>query len=647
MSEQTLARALGALSDIQRSAVEWNSGPLLLLAGPGSGKTQVLTCRIARLLDSSRDKSFRVLALTFTNKAANEMAERVQNFVPGLEERATIGTFHSFCTQVLRQHGVHIDIKPDFAIFSQDADRAAVLEDALQTTAPFTGKGVSDEIRYLPLIDRMKSRLISVEEAPSRLTRFPDADRIAKVYRLYEEELRKSNALDFNSLILECYRLFTTFPAIAQQYHRSHPYWLLDEFQDTNGGQYQLIKAMAGSRFKNIFAVADDDQIIYQWNGASFRQLQRFRADFNPELMQLPTNYRCPPVIVSLANKLVSHNLARTEAKEPLIAGKVQVKLPPDKHIRVLHYRSDVEEAESIASDIVSECSGNFGAVAVLARNKSLLQSVEASLDSLNVPSVLSQRKDDFASPLFRWMVSVLRQSIRPTDKRVFKALVEAHNRLRSTEISFDRMLTLTEVSGDSYWDCWAVEAARLEDSATEEGSIVLSLIAQGAELQKKSDSYSAFVDAVLDQGTRLAPDGQELSNDVAEDIAAWKDLRREINHSAGRNCGLDQFLQELGLRSKEPPPKPGSVSLMTIHASKGREFDYVYVIGFAEDVLPSFQSRKKGDDSAEMEEERRNCFVAITRAKEALTLSFADTYRGYKKAPSRFLVEMELLTST
>lgn len=302
-----LQTALSKLTDIQRRAVDWTEGAILVLAGPGSGKTQVLTCRIAQLLAASPEKNFRILALTFTNKAADEMKTRVATFVPGLEERANIGTFHSFCGQVLRQHGVHLQIKPDFAIYSQDDDRKAVLEDALVEAAAHGGRYSPEDVRLLPLIDRMKSRLIEPAGAVVALGQNPDRDHIAAVYQLYEDGLRNLNALDFNSLILEVYRLATTFPAIAARYSRSHPFWMLDEFQDTNSAQYRLIRALAGNNFRNIFAVADDDQIIYQWNGASFRHIQAFRADYQAELIQLPTNYRCPPIIVEAANRLVAY----------------------------------------------------------------------------------------------------------------------------------------------------------------------------------------------------------------------------------------------------------------------------------------------------------------------------------------------------
>jgi DNA helicase-2/ATP-dependent DNA helicase PcrA len=634
MSTETLENALAELTPIQRQAVDWNDGAMLVLAGPGSGKTQVLTCRISRLLDASRDQNSRILALTFTNKAADEMLGRVQNFAPGLEERATIGTFHSFCAQILRQHGVHLGIHPDFTIYALDADKQAVFEDALRHGAAAGEPVALEDIRYLALIDRMKARLIDPAAASARLSRFDDRERIVLAFRLYEEELRRVNALDFNSLIFEAHRLATRFPAIASRYRRSNQYWLLDEFQDTNDAQYRLIQALAGDKFRNVFAVADDDQIIYQWNGASFRQLQRFRADFTPELIQLPTNFRCPPTIVDAANKLVMYNTRRTETKLPLVAGKTDLRLPPEEHLRLGCYDTDDAEVEAIAADIVARGSTAWGDVAVLARNRALLEKACAALIRVHVPAVIAQRRDDFLSAEFRWLSACLRQAIRPLDQRNLSVLVEAFNRLAGTEVTAGHLMAAAQASGQSYLDEWLRVTA---ENNTPRAALLRAAV---QPLARDITVYPGFIEATL-AAFETGGDDPTTASDLAADSAAWREISREIAQQVGRYPRLDQFLQELSLRSKEPSPKPGSVTLMTIHGAKGREFDFVYVIGLAEDMMPSYQSRLKGDDSAEMEEERRNCFVAITRTKEALTLSWATRYRGYVKRPSRFLREM------
>lgn len=635
MTENALELALQKLTDIQREAVEWNKGPLLVLAGPGSGKTQVLTCRIARLLDRSRDQNFRVLALTFTNKAADEMKSRVATFVPGLEERATIGTFHSFCGQILRQHGVHQGINPDFAIYSADDDRRAVLEDALRR-AQAEGQPVSpDDVKYLVIIDRLKAKLIEPEAASGALLRLENPERVVTTYQLYEQELRRINALDFNSLIFETYRLLKAFPAIAARYRRSYPHWLIDEFQDTNKAQYQLVRTLAGEGFQNVFAVADDDQIIYEWNGASYNQIQAYLADFSAQLIQLPTNYRCPAAIVEAANRLVVYNAQRTSAKKPLVAGKTDMKYPPSEHIQIRVFATDEEEASGIAQGIAERARSTWGATAVLARTRALLERMHRALQEQSVPSVIAQRRDDFLSAEFRWLVASLRQITRPMDRRNLTVLVEAFNRLAEAAVSVEQVSTDAEATGRSYFATW-VEAAERQDLAAAHKNLLelLGPAANDASLVKPA------VEALLAEFDKRA-DGD---SDVAEDMAAWRELSRDIAGHIGKGAPLDQFLQELQLRSKEPSPKADTVTLMTIHGAKGREFDFVYVIGLAEDVMPSYQSRQKGDRSAEMEEERRNCFVAITRTKECLVLSRAENYRGWSKAPSRFLVEMGLV---
>lgn len=636
--ESAFESAIAKLTDIQRQAVEWDQGPLLVLAGPGSGKTQVLTCRIARLLDTSRAQNFRILGLTFTNKAADEMKSRVAVFVPGLEERTNIGTFHSFCAQILRQHGVHIGINPDFAIYSADDDRRAVLEDALQA-AKSKGRPVSlDDVKFLGVIDRLKSRLIEPSAAVQALPDLKDRASAAEVYQLYENELRRINALDFNSLIFETHRLLKTYPAIAARYRKSYPHWLIDEFQDTNSAQYKLVRVLAGADFKSLFAVADDDQIIYEWNGANFRQIQSFLADYSANVIQLPTNYRCPAAIVKAANRLVVYNAQRTSSKKPLVAGKTETKYPVSEHISLRVFDSDEEEANGIAKEISERDPSVWGVTAVLARTKALLERMNAALRDLSVPSVIAQRRDDFLSPQFRWLAAVLRQFTRPLDRRNLGVLIEAFNRLAEIAVPVQQVITEAETTGRSYLITWLEAASRITIEPSH--SALLSRLSPAAG---DSSPIKAAVDGILED---VAKDlvGLDANSDLQEDMAAWREISRDITSHLGKNVPLDQFLQELQLRSKEPTPKAGTVTLMTIHGAKGREFDFVYLIGLAEDIMPSFQSKRKGDQSPEMEEERRNCFVAITRTKECLILSRGQSYRGWPKIPSRFLVEMGLV---
>jgi DNA helicase-2/ATP-dependent DNA helicase PcrA len=628
-----LSDAIAELTEAQAAAVNWVDGPLFVLAGPGSGKTRVLTLRVAKLLAETPEKSFRVLALTFTNKAADEMSSRVEAFIPDQQHRSTIGTFHSFCMQMLQQHGSHLGINPDFAIYSLESDRAELLSEAIRRNGLS-----SDDERFLSTIDKLKARLVQPEGCARLFRDAAIGERIEQVYKAYEEALSRANALDFGSLIAQSYRLITSFPGVAVHYRRTYAYWMFDEFQDTTDGQYRLIKALAGDSFRNIFAVADDDQIIYQWNGASYQQIQRFRADFEPAEIQLPTNYRCPPSIVAAANQLVVHNTQRTAAKQPLEAGKTTLLYPDGEHIRLMRFSSDDAEAAGIAAGIAKIDSSKWSEVAVLARTRSLLEKMHTALVGQKVSAVIAQRRDDFRSAQFLWLAAALRLASRPLDRRALDALTGSFNRWFGTDIQSDDVAASTDVSSRSLLAEWAGAIASIDNDQAKQFGVM------AADLAEQPSTFRQFVDRFLET---LPSETEENVTDIEEDRAAWAGLVRSIGQAIGRHAPLEQFLQELALRSKEPPVGPNMVTLMTIHSAKGKEFDHVYLIGLAEDVLPSFQSLKAGEHSAEMEEERRNCFVAITRAREWLCLSYADTYRGWQKRPSRFLTEMGLQLHT
>ena len=621
------------LSDIQRKAVEWDDGAVLVLAGPGSGKTRVLTCRVAQLLDRSPNERFRVLALTFTNKAAHEMSSRVNTLAPGLEERADIHTFHSFCAQVLRQHGVHLGIKPDFAIYSRTSDRQAVLRDALgRDSRRFDG----EDDRLLPRIDALKARLVGPERAESWIverTAVPldAACRVARAYRLYERELRRTNALDFNSLIFETYELFA-YAAMAGHYRSVYRYWLVDEFQDTNGAQYALLQRMAGGNFRQLFAVADDDQTIYEWNGANVRRISALVKDFACDVVQLPTNFRCPPRIVEAANRLVVYNSRRHESKRPAEPAR-RSRSFDSQQVRCRVFETDQDEMAGIAAEVANRDIVERDQTLVLGRSRASMESMRDALQAAGVPATILSRRDEFVSPEMRWLVACLKQINRPLDRRNMAALVEAFSGFACARLDFDDVLSRSAGEGVTYLSVW-LRAARHDGLPSPVGEIV-DLIAGLADGDLK---VATTTEQVLAHFESDAPD-----EELKDDLSAWRRLSGEIRAAIGP-ASLDRFLQELELRSKEPVPAPGAVSLATIHGAKGLEFDTVYLIGLAEGVLPSWHSVRKGNGSAALEEERRACFVAITRTKERLILSRALRYKGWPKEPSRFLAEMGLV---
>lgn len=621
---------LESLTPAQNLAAHWDQGPLLVLAGPGSGKTRVLTTRIARILHESPDSAFRVLALTFTNKAADEMQTRLVALVDDQVSRATVSTFHSFCMQMLQQHGSHIGIPSDFSIYSLDQDRREILRDALSRCDFRSDMSESSVGKTLQLIDKLKGSLIPPSDTARRFRDPELGERVARSYEEYEAELARLNALDFNSLIQRAYTLVTSFEGIALRYRKTFRYWLVDEFQDTNKAQYKFLRALAGDTFKNIFVVADDDQIIYQWNGANVQQLQNFQSDFGAEVVQLPTNWRCPPSIVTIANNLVRHNRMRSPAKLPLEAGKAAVS--GTDPILMGRYETDRQEAEQTAVMIAQRAPGTRSETAVIARSKATLDLVHAALLALNVPASLAQRKDDFSSPQFCWLQAALKQCVRKQDRLNFNRLVECFNRWKGTSFQADSIAAVAEAAGSSLYDEFAALLRVSEDAS------IMRLGDSLAVLVSTPDSYLPFIARCI---ADLQLDSAEPDSDLDMDSRAWRALQRSIAAAYGKNLPLDQFLQHIALQSKEPPVPRDTVTLMTIHGSKGKEFDFVHLVGLAEEVLPSYYSVKAGDDSGEMEEERRNCFVAITRTKSQLVLTYAQRYRGYSKRPSRFLSEM------
>lgn len=631
---------MAQLTPIQLKAVLWDEGPLLVLAGPGSGKTRVLTCRIARLLRVTEEKKFRVLGLTFTNKAADEMRDRVIGMVPNLGDRLFLGTFHSFCADILRQHGVHLSIKPDFRIYSNDSDRQEIIKDALEKLRTESAGISLADAGLLAVIDRLKSDLISPEESEQQILDPVQRGKIRLVYDAYENELRIRNALDFNSLIYYTCRLFRQYPAFAKRYRTVYPYWCIDEFQDTNFAQYELLRLIAKPDFKNVFVVADDDQIIYQWNGASHKRIANFQLDFDAEVMQLPTNYRCPAEIVELANNLISHNILRHSGKQPLDAAKPPRQSSADV-IRVKHYESQNAEADGVAEDIVTNHALELSQVVVLARNRRLLEGVTAKLNGRNVKAVISQRRDEFVSAQFVWLHSVLRQANSRRDMKNFLLLCEAFSFFTGIDLDCNAIAASARAKHGDYLREWSEV---LRSKSTDE--MVKRIASEVTSKLVQSSDFRGFVKVALSwlDSTVLsvqAEDQSQTAVDYEEDKRAWRDIYNQVSTGLGSDSTLETFLHELELRSKEPPVAANCVTLMTIHASKGKEFDFVYLMGLAEDVLPSFQSKKKGEQSPELEEERRNCFVALTRTMQTLSLSYAATYYGYKKTPSRFLEEM------
>ncbi len=621
-----LVGVLDELTDMQRRAVEWEDGALLVVAGPGAGKTGVLACRAARLIETSPDERFRVLGLTFTNKAAHEMKTRIAGLAPRGWERAGIHTFHGFAAQMLRQHGVHCGVSSDFEIYSRTADRQAVVTEALRRRADFDGDGKE----LLPRIDSLKARLVRPREARTHLRTHCNldsdvVDRIQIAYEAYEEELKRANALDFNSLILLACDLLDQ-PVLARHYQTIYRYWLIDEFQDTTGAQYELLRRMAGREFRQVLAVADDDQTIYEWNGAHVRRIRDLVRDFGCEVIQLTENFRCPPIVVAAANRLVVYNVRRDRGRAP--AEAVGLRSGDDQGIERRVFTNDGEEASRIAREVADLAPGDRAGTAILARSRALLHPVQRELEHLGLPVRVLGRRDDFASPRMRWLVAFLKQVHRPLDRRNMAKLMEAFGGVADVSMELDDIIERSEADQVTPLAAWL-------DAVRSSGVSERSVVDVAARLMSETTSWMEVVAEVMERF-----EGEGADGDFEDDRVAWRRIEGEIRQAGGA-VRLDRFLQEMELRSKEPGRAPDAVSLTTVHGAKGLEFDRVYLIGLAEEIFPSWHSVRQGNGSTAIEEERRSCFVAITRTRRKLVLSRAEQYRGRPKAPSRFLREM------
>lgn len=629
---------LSSLNESQLTAVRWQDGPILVLAGPGSGKTRVLTLRIARLIDETPAAKFRVLGVTFTNKAASEMRTRLDGLLAAGRERAVLTTFHAFAADLLRQHGSHVGLKPDFTILPDQAEREAVLTAAMRA-APASEEGFAPRAaQVLPVISRLLDECVSPGEAERRLAASPHAADVARIYVEYRRRLVSASQLDFGSLLALAVELLEKRPAIAKQVRRIYPYVCVDEFQDTNAAQCRLLVQLVAAGSPNLFVVADDDQLIYEWNGASPARLQEIRSRFNMSALQLPENYRCPPAVIKLANRLIIHNIDRAADKLPLTAHKP---VSATSGVVVRGFRTFDEERAWLAESLGRLPSSERPRCAVLARRRKLLEDVVATLTAASVPAYIAVRKTEFQSAPYRWLHAMLRLANARQDREQLRRICRAFADLEGVVLEVEDVAAGAAIDSGDLLRAWTDAVVKHPALETHTRRLVGTT---RSTLLDRLD-YWAFVRAALEwfgSVRRMPAGGGDAFDEFDDEAEIWTALVAEIGgHYVLGELGLHGFLQEMDLRAKEKPPPPNAVRCLTIHASKGMEFRHVFLIGLVEDELPSWAAGKKGADAREMREERRNCFVAITRAEETLALTYAASYYGYAKSPSRFLAEM------
>jgi DNA helicase-2/ATP-dependent DNA helicase PcrA len=622
----------------QTEAALWDMRPLLVLAGPGSGKTATLTARVARIIEESDGESFRILCLTFTKKAATEMRERLFKLVPDARSRAVLTNFHSFAIDILRQHGSHFGLSPDFEII-EESERISIVKSLLRTRADELTRMVSAE-KALVSLDFLFRNAVPDDKVASLLKDAEVGTQLTTLFVAYKEVLRQQNELDYGAILYFCEELLTARPRLAKQLHAVYKYICVDEFQDTNLAQYRLLRALAPERDANIFIVGDDDQIIYQWNGASPSRVNELERHYDLTTIQLPENYRCPSEVVELANALITHNRDRAAGKKPLRAMREQATACPvnfesfeDEHGEAKWVAEQIElriQAGSVPHDLV-----------VLARNTKLLERVSQALEGLKIEAHIQKRKSQFESAPLRFIIAALKLAAVRADDDLAATVTKALSDCIDADIGTDDLSALAAQTNGDQLEALGLLVKQVEGIPADVQAGVVSLVqGQYAEFLRK---IFEFYDYLVTVGLR--DEGNEAFADYQSEREVWRGILRDLGGEADAYAmSLGQFLQELALANKSPEAPSSAVRCLTIHASKGMEFKHVFLVGMAEDQLPSFQSKKAGDDSREMQEERRNCFVAITRTIETLTLTYAAKYNGWSKSPSRFLREMGLM---
>ena len=622
---------LAPLTASQQEAVDCDDMAVLVLAGPGSGKTHILTRRIVRIIEETAEKSFNILGLTFTNKAAIEMQERVASMVPDAGRRIHLTTFHGFAAGILRQHGSHVGIRPSFTILTQQAERLMVLKEAAERAGAPAHSATES---MLSLVTRLIEQDVRPECAAEFLQdrHVGNAERVGSVYKNYRRLLVENNELDYGSLVAEALELLRSVPAVQNLINVVYPHVCVDEFQDTNLAQYLFLRGIVNTSTTHLFAVADDDQIIYQWNGADPKWLMSLRKDFGCRVLELPVSYRCPPEIVKIANSLIAHNASHDAGRAALVSHKQGGTVSA----RVLD--SETEESDWIAGDIDRQSPERWRGCAVLARNRAVLKSIAAGLERRGVPCHLPVRKDEFVSEPMAWLHAMLRLANVRQSRDQLTRLCTLFFHLCGTRTVADDVIYDSLADDGHHLRAWLRVALRQQL-----GDQTRSFLEGAVPCLVDRLDFRTFVRMSLEWFAQL-PASVTDTEEYRDEKDAWHQLVMHTDNRLGRDqVTLAALLQEIDLQPKTTPVRQDSIPCYTVHASKGLEFDHVYLAGLVEGEMPDRRAMAKGDGSAQMQEERRICFVAITRARQRLTLTRARRMYGQQRAPSRFLMEMGL----
>ncbi len=632
------------LNSAQQEAVDTLTGPLLVLAGAGTGKTRVVTHRIARLIQSGIRPN-RILAVTFTNKAAGEMLDRASAMLKKRHrEQPEISTFHSLCVRILRRNITQLGYPSQFAIYDR-GDQESVARAALRDIKVSEGTLRPGELLYR--ISRWKT--VGVSPAEAAATAATDKDHLASAaFRRYQNALRAAGAVDFDDLLLLADELFRRFPEIHGAEAGRFDHVLVDEYQDTNAVQYRIVKALAG-RHRNLCVVGDDDQSIYGWRGAEVRHILRFKRDWpEAKVVRLETNYRSTREILDWANRLIAFNRLRHEKTLQAVAQGE----PP----RVLQLQTETEEAERVVNEIAERIRHEKRRpkdFAILCRTNEQPRGFETELRRAQVPYVLLGGMSFFDRKEVRDVLAYLKLLVSPRDEVSLLRIINTPPRgLGPTTVR--RLLDTAVRQGKTLWELLphAERHVTLSPTAREGVCRLCNLLAEFGRRAKKEAPARLARELIAEVGyydeiVRQYPN-------VDEQQARWASVEEVVNavgayQRRAKKPLLAGFLRDVALsgvdedRRKESKLKRDAVVLMTLHAAKGLEFPEVYMVGMEEGLLPHHRAVAEGGTG--IDEERRLCYVGVTRAQRRLTLSLALTRLKWGKPrpthPSRFLYEL------
>ncbi len=643
------------LNPEQLKAVMHREGPLLILAGAGSGKTRVLTHRIAYLINECDVRPYQILAITFTNKAAKEMKERVENTVGEEGANVWVSTFHSSCVKMLRRFCEYIGYDRSFTIYDDD-DKKSLMKSILKTMN-IDPKRMNEKL-FMKAISHAKDELIGPEEFEKEACDYM-SETVAKVYREYQRQLKSCNAFDFDDLIMKTVELFQNNPDVLNYYRNRFRYIMVDEYQDTNTAQFRLVSLLAhyenedGEIEHNLCVVGDDDQSIYRFRGANIYNILNFEKEFpDTRVIKLEQNYRSTKNILAVANSVIHNN---TERKDKTL----WTANADGQNVHYVKYENDIAEAEGVTSlvkRLMSEREALPKDFAVLYRTNAQSLSFEKAMRAAGIKAKTVGALSFFQRKEIKDIVAYLKTIDNARDDIAVQRILNVPKRgigattvEKLREYAYDGGLTFYE----------AVESARSVPGAERASAKTESFVAliQGFryELEKNKVTLKKLIRIIIEETgyeQYLIDDDPEKADDRKENLDALISYASRYEEEADENGDLTGFLEYCGLNSEEAADDgegeddgQGFVSLMTLHNAKGLEFPYVFMVGMEEGLFPSYMSISADDPEPEIEEERRLCYVGITRAMKELWLSSCvqRMMRGELQfnMPSRFFKEI------